>query len=122
MADPKLFSRGLVRTRDHKIIGVVALFIGGFFSRALVDKVRLFSFISLGSTKLRVDRRTWDVRRRDGNPRLNRILLVLGSCKEQEIDPSLNPPPSSLRPILCCSFSEFGFHNSMSITSPSAHF
>ena len=39
MADPKLFARGFVKTRDHKVIGVVALFLGGFIGRALLDQI-----------------------------------------------------------------------------------
>ncbi|KIJ35264.1 hypothetical protein M422DRAFT_180927 [Sphaerobolus stellatus SS14] len=39
MADPKLFSRKLVKTRDLKIVAVSALFIGGFVGRALLDKL-----------------------------------------------------------------------------------
>lgn len=39
MADPKLFRRGWVITRDHKIIAVAVLFLGGFVGRAIVDKI-----------------------------------------------------------------------------------
>ncbi|KZT32176.1 hypothetical protein SISSUDRAFT_1055873 [Sistotremastrum suecicum HHB10207 ss-3] len=53
MADPNLFKRRFVLTRDHKVIGVVALFIGGFFSRALVDKIGAAGTFGVG-TGLRV--------------------------------------------------------------------
>lgn len=39
MSDPKLFARGLVKTRDHKVIAVFALFVGGFIGRALLDQI-----------------------------------------------------------------------------------
>lgn len=39
MADPKLFTRRAVISRDHKILGVFALFLGGFVGRALVDSI-----------------------------------------------------------------------------------
>ena len=39
MADPKLFTRGWVISRDHKVIGVVSLFVGGFVGRALIDVI-----------------------------------------------------------------------------------
>lgn len=39
MADPKLFRRGLVITRDHKFIAVFSLFLGGFVGRAVLDQV-----------------------------------------------------------------------------------
>jgi len=37
MADPKLFVRRAVISRDHKILAVFALFVGGFVGRAIVD-------------------------------------------------------------------------------------
>lgn len=40
MADPKLFTfNRFIITRDHKIIAITALFIGGFASRAILDKI-----------------------------------------------------------------------------------
>ena len=39
MAEPKLFTRKLVKTRDLKVVAVSALFIGGFCGRALLDKI-----------------------------------------------------------------------------------
>ena len=39
MADPKLFRAKWVLTRDHKFIAVLALFLGGFIGRALIDKI-----------------------------------------------------------------------------------
>jgi len=40
MADPKLFliSRPLT-SRDHKILGIAALFVGGFCSRAILQAI-----------------------------------------------------------------------------------
>jgi hypothetical protein len=38
MADPKLFHfRTLVKSRDHKILGVVALILGAFLGRTLLQ-------------------------------------------------------------------------------------
>jgi hypothetical protein len=37
MADPRLFHLGPVVSRDHKIYGILALFLGGFLSRALLQ-------------------------------------------------------------------------------------
>ncbi|KAH9171076.1 hypothetical protein EDB89DRAFT_1974048 [Lactarius sanguifluus] len=39
MADPKLFILRPVTTRDHKILGVAALFVGGFCSRAILQEI-----------------------------------------------------------------------------------
>lgn len=39
MADPNLFRRKLVISRDHKVIAVFALFFGGFVGRAILDQV-----------------------------------------------------------------------------------
>jgi small neutral amino acid transporter SnatA (MarC family) len=45
MADPKLFDfRHLVKSRDHKVIGVVSLFIGAFIGRTILQ------FTSAGGT------------------------------------------------------------------------
>ena len=49
MADPKLFVRHRVVTRDHKIIGIVALFIGGFASRAILDKIGSAGTLGVGT-------------------------------------------------------------------------
>ncbi|KAH9077920.1 hypothetical protein EDB83DRAFT_2346989 [Lactarius deliciosus] len=39
MADPKLFVLRPVTTRDHKILGIAALFVGGFCSRAILQAI-----------------------------------------------------------------------------------
>ncbi|KAH8993610.1 hypothetical protein EDB86DRAFT_2928827 [Lactarius hatsudake] len=39
MADPKLFILRPVTTRDHKIVGIAALFVGGFCSRAILQAI-----------------------------------------------------------------------------------
>ncbi|OCH88541.1 hypothetical protein OBBRIDRAFT_795162 [Obba rivulosa] len=40
MADPKLFRLNhRVISRDHKVIGILALFVGGFVGRALIDAI-----------------------------------------------------------------------------------
>ena len=39
MADPKLFVSRPVATRDHKILGIAALFVGGFCSRAILQAI-----------------------------------------------------------------------------------
>ncbi|KAI9508096.1 hypothetical protein F5148DRAFT_1299468 [Russula earlei] len=39
MADPKLFVTRRVASRDHKIIAVTALFVGGFCSRAILQSI-----------------------------------------------------------------------------------
>ena len=50
MADPKLFKLNrLVISRDHKIIGIVALFIGGFASRAILDKIGSAGTLGVGT-------------------------------------------------------------------------
>jgi hypothetical protein len=37
MADPKLFHFGRVISRDHKVYAIIALFLGGFLGRALLQ-------------------------------------------------------------------------------------
>jgi len=39
MADPKFFALKHVPSRDHKAISIFSLFLGGFVSRALIDKI-----------------------------------------------------------------------------------
>ncbi|VDC07416.1 unnamed protein product [Peniophora sp. CBMAI 1063] len=40
MADPKLFHlKNIVITRDHKVMGIFALFLGGFVSRAILQSI-----------------------------------------------------------------------------------
>ena len=48
MADPKLFLPRRVTTRDHKIIGIFALFLGGFASRAILDKIGSAGTLGVG--------------------------------------------------------------------------
>jgi hypothetical protein len=53
MADPKLFVARRVASRDHKVVAVTALFVGGFCSRAILQAIG--SPASLGiATGLRV--------------------------------------------------------------------
>jgi hypothetical protein len=50
MGDPKLFDvRHLVKTRDLKILAIVALIIGGFVSRALIDKIGASTTLGIGA-------------------------------------------------------------------------
>ncbi|KAF8524478.1 hypothetical protein JB92DRAFT_2881220 [Gautieria morchelliformis] len=39
VADPELFKLRLVKSRDFKVLAVLALFLGGFIGRALLDKI-----------------------------------------------------------------------------------
>jgi hypothetical protein len=39
MADPDLFKLRFVKSRDMKVVAVVALFLGGFVGRAILDKL-----------------------------------------------------------------------------------
>lgn len=50
MADPKLFklTRRVV-SRDHKIVGIVCLFIGGFASRAILQKIGAAGTLGVGT-------------------------------------------------------------------------
>jgi hypothetical protein len=50
MADPKLFEfRKLVRSRDHKIIAIAALFVGGFASRAILQEIGAAGTLGVGT-------------------------------------------------------------------------
>ena len=49
MADPKLFERRKVRTRDHKILGVGALFIGAFAGRAVLQETSAAGALGVGT-------------------------------------------------------------------------
>ncbi|KAI0042609.1 hypothetical protein FA95DRAFT_1499878 [Auriscalpium vulgare] len=54
MADPKLFMmRRWIPSRDHKVMGIVALFIGGFTSRAILQSIGSPAALGIG-TGLRV--------------------------------------------------------------------
>ncbi|KZT10414.1 uncharacterized protein LAESUDRAFT_694050 [Laetiporus sulphureus 93-53] len=49
MADPKLFQLNhWVISRDHKIIGIIFLFVGGFVGRALIDAIGSASALGIG--------------------------------------------------------------------------
>ena len=50
MADPKLFQLRLgVISRDHKLIAIVALFLGGFVGRALIDAIGSPGTLGIGT-------------------------------------------------------------------------
>ncbi|KAH9918728.1 uncharacterized protein BXZ73DRAFT_52769 [Epithele typhae] len=50
MADPKLFDfRRKIISRDHKIIAILALFLGGFTGRAIIDVVGAASTLGVGT-------------------------------------------------------------------------
>ncbi|KAJ3876570.1 hypothetical protein F5051DRAFT_411199 [Lentinula edodes] len=49
MADPRLFYRKKVITRDHKLIAASSLFIGGFVSRAILDKIGSAGALGVGT-------------------------------------------------------------------------
>ncbi|GBE87687.1 hypothetical protein BKA93DRAFT_121656 [Sparassis latifolia] len=50
MADPKLFQLNrYVITRDHKIIAIAAVFVGGFVGRALVDQIGSAGALGVGT-------------------------------------------------------------------------
>lgn len=49
MADPKLFqlNRWII-SRDHKVIAIFALFVGGFIGRALIDQIGAAGTLGVG--------------------------------------------------------------------------
>jgi len=49
MGDPLLFARKRVPSRDHKLIAASALFIGGFVSRAILDKIGAAGALGVGT-------------------------------------------------------------------------
>jgi uncharacterized membrane protein YoaK (UPF0700 family) len=50
MADPKLFDiRRNVISRDHKVIAIVSLFLGGFVGRVLIDSVGSAATLGIGT-------------------------------------------------------------------------
>lgn len=53
MADPKLFQPRYTISRDHKLIAVAALFVGGFVGRALIEAIGSAGTLGIG-TGLRV--------------------------------------------------------------------
>ena len=59
MADPKLFSlKWGVISRDHKIVGIFALFVGGFAGRAILDQIGSAGALGVG-TGIRVLIAVW---------------------------------------------------------------
>lgn len=50
MADPKLlvFNQHII-SRDHKIIAIVSLFLGGFVGRALIDAIGAAGTLGVGT-------------------------------------------------------------------------
>ena len=53
VSDPKLFVTRRVASRDHKIIGIAALFVGGFCSRVILQAIGSPATLGIG-TGLRV--------------------------------------------------------------------
>lgn len=50
MADPNLFDiRRMIISRDHKIMAIGSLFIGGFVGRALIDKIGSAGTLGIGT-------------------------------------------------------------------------
>jgi hypothetical protein len=49
MADPKLFVARRVPSRDHKIIAVSSLFVGGFCSRAILQAIGSPASLGIGT-------------------------------------------------------------------------
>jgi hypothetical protein len=50
MADPKLFDiRRMIISRDHKIMAIGSLFIGGFAGRALLDRIGSAGTLGIGT-------------------------------------------------------------------------
>ena len=50
MTEPQLFQfRRLVKARDHKVMAILFLFLGGFTSRALVDKIGSAGTLGIGT-------------------------------------------------------------------------
>jgi hypothetical protein len=49
MADPKLFVARRVMTRDHKVIAVISLFLGGFCSRAILQAIGSPASLGIGT-------------------------------------------------------------------------
>lgn len=46
--DPKLFVLKSVKTRDHRILGAFALFMGAFVSRAILFKINAAGALGVG--------------------------------------------------------------------------
>lgn len=59
MADPQLLNfRQRIISRDHKLIAIFALFLGGFVGRAIIDAVGAASTLGVG-TGMRVVIAIW---------------------------------------------------------------
>ena len=59
MADPKLLNfRKKIISRDHKLIAILALFLGGFVGRAIIDAVGAAGTLGVG-TGMRVVIALW---------------------------------------------------------------
>lgn len=48
MADPKLFAMKRIQSRDHKLIAILVLFIGGFVGRAILDQIGSAGALGVG--------------------------------------------------------------------------
>jgi hypothetical protein len=49
MADPNLFRLNrIIISRDHKVLGILALFVGGFVSRAILEKIGSAGTLGIG--------------------------------------------------------------------------
>lgn len=50
MTEPRLFDvRRLVVARDHKVMAILFLFLGGFISRAILDKIGSAGALGVGT-------------------------------------------------------------------------
>lgn len=49
VADPHLYERRWVRSRDHKLLGAFFIFFGGFVGRALVDDIGAAGALGIGT-------------------------------------------------------------------------
>ena len=60
MADPKLFQiRRMVITRDHKILAVFSLFVGGFIGRAILQAIGAAGTLGVGTAMRFVIALSW---------------------------------------------------------------
>lgn len=50
MTEPQLFNfRRLVKSRDHKVMAILFLFVGGFVSRAILDRIGSAGTLGVGT-------------------------------------------------------------------------
>jgi len=49
MTDPNLFRRRYCPSRDHKIMAIVAVFVGGFVGRCMIDKIGSAGTLGVGT-------------------------------------------------------------------------